>query len=101
MISQRPDHPSIVKPLCWFKTPQDLTRIGMYYRYKSGSKTFVPEEVDDDLFHSHTVVFVSPLWNYVLCDKLNKDRSFVPSQPLAARGPSLASGISFWTPSDR
>jgi serine/threonine protein kinase len=79
MVPLLPDHPSIVKPLCWFKTPQDLTHIGMYYGYHSGDKSFTPHPVERDLFQKHTIVVVSPLWEYVLCDKLNKARSFLHS----------------------
>ncbi len=82
MIPELPDHPSIVKPLCWFKTHQDLTRIGMYYRYKSGCNTFTPEVVKANIFHSHTIVVVSPLWDYVLCDPLNTSRSFAHCFPV-------------------
>jgi DNA-binding beta-propeller fold protein YncE len=88
MIDALPDHPSIVKPLGWFTTPQSSNDIdhyiGMYHAYRSGSRACLPEAVEKDLYAEQAIVVVSPLFDYVLYDTRNQQRSFVHCRPIDA-----------------
>ena len=84
-IQHVPAHPSIVKPYCWFTTPQDAELIGLSFAYRSPDPRHEPQPVPNlhDDYATKAVVVVFPLFDYVLCDTRNKSRSFVHCHPEA------------------